>query len=70
MSSLRDEAVKLLTERRAFPVGSPDWIYRTRAAWKLDQWSRGIAFRDMASEPPQGLTGPCRLDPEYMETAA
>ena len=66
----RDAATRLLTERRAYPVGSPDWNYRTRAAWRLDQIARSIPAIHQTPEPPQGLTGWCRLDPEYQETAA
>jgi hypothetical protein len=49
----RADAIALLTERGRFPVGSPDYEYRTRAAWKLDQLSRGIPARDWTDTPPQ-----------------
>lgn len=48
----REIAQRLLNERAAFPVGSPDWIYRTRAAWKLDQMARGIPAIDWTDTPP------------------
>lgn len=38
----REIAQRLLNERAAFPVGSPDWEYRTRAAWKLIWLMRGV----------------------------
>ena len=33
---------QMLRERRAFPVGSPDWEYRTRAAMKYLWIMRGV----------------------------
>lgn len=47
-----DYAKALLAERAAFPVGSPDWEYRTRAAWKLDQMSRGVPACDWTETTP------------------
>ena len=47
-----DFARDLLTERNSFPVGSPDWLYRTRAAWRLDQIGRGIPANERTAEPP------------------
>lgn len=38
---LRRRALDLLKERRPYPKGSPDYDYRTRAAWKLAQWAMG-----------------------------
>lgn len=70
MTPEREIAIRLLTERRAFQPGSLDWDYRTRAAWKLDQMDRGIPSQDWTEEPPQGLTGACKIDPEYMGAAA
>lgn len=48
----REIAQRLLNERAAFPVGSPDWEYRTRAAWKLDQMARGIPAIHWTDTPP------------------
>ncbi len=48
----REIAQRLLNERAAFPVGSPDWEYRTRAAWKLDQMARGIPAILWTDTPP------------------
>jgi len=48
-----DRAASLLGEAQAFPPGSPDREYRTRAAWKLDQISRGVAACDWTDTPPQ-----------------
>lgn len=48
-------AQKLLTERKAFPVGSLDWEYRTRAAWKLDQMARGIPANEWTDMPKERL---------------
>ena len=70
MTPAHEIAIRLLIERRAFPPGSLDWNYRTRAAWKLDQMARGIPSQDWTDEPPQGLTAPCKIDPERMEIAA
>lgn len=55
-----------LAEAAAFPVGSLDWEYRIRAAWKLDQLARGIPSRDWTKEPPEGLAAYI----ERMEIAA
>lgn len=63
--SAHDRALALLMDRRAFPVGSPDWNWRTTAAWKLDQMHRGVPACDWTNEPPQGLTGPCQLDTQH-----
>ncbi len=46
-------AEKLLHERKAFPIGSLDWDYRTRAAWKLDQLSRGIPTTEWTDMPKE-----------------
>lgn len=48
----RTLASELLNERRHYPVGSPDWDYRTRAAWKLDQMHRGVPVCDWTDDPP------------------
>lgn len=45
-------AEQLLSERAAFTPGSPDWEYRTRAAWKLDQMARGIPAILWTDTPP------------------
>jgi len=47
----------LLREREAYPVGSPDWQYRTRAAWKLHQGQSGVAAQDWTETPPEGWAG-------------
>lgn len=47
----RAEAQRLLIERHAFPAGSPDWNYRTTAAWKLDQMHLGIPACDWTDTP-------------------
>ena len=39
---MQTELRKLLAERRAFPPGSPDHDYRTRAARKLVWIMRGV----------------------------
>lgn len=52
MNAAHVEAAKLLEERLAYPVGSPDWNYRTRAAWQLDQMARGIPACDWTETPP------------------
>ena len=49
-------AASLIAESNAFPVGSPDWEWRRRAAWKLDQLARGIPARDWTETPPHGFT--------------
>ena len=38
----KQEFRRLMRERRAFPVGSPDHKYRTRAARKLVWTIRGV----------------------------
>ena len=38
----RSEFHRMLAERRAYPVGSPDWNYRTRAAHMLLNVIRGV----------------------------
>jgi len=48
----RQLALSLLAERKSYPTGSPDWDWRTRAAWKLDQLSRGIPACDWTDTPP------------------
>ena len=48
----REIAQRLLNERADFPAGSPDWEYRTRAAWKLDQMARGIPAIHWTDTPP------------------
>lgn len=50
---MNSHAIILLAERLAFPVGSPDWTYRTRAAWRIDQMGRGIPIDEQTAEPPQ-----------------
>lgn len=49
----RDRAIDLLDQSQSFPAGSLDWTHLRRAAWKLDQMSRGIPARDWTDEPPQ-----------------
>ena len=49
-------AADLIAESNAFPVGSPDWNYRRRAAWQLDQMARKVPARDWTETPPHGLT--------------
>ncbi len=54
--SARSRAAELLAERRAYVLGSPDWLWRTRAAWKLLQIARGIPairWTDMPAPKPQ-----------------
>lgn len=46
-----DFARDLLTERNSFPIGSPDWLYRTRAAWRLDQIGRGVPAAEWTDTP-------------------
>ncbi len=36
----------MLSERRAYPEGSPDWLYRTQAAMKYLNIIRGIPAKD------------------------
>jgi hypothetical protein len=55
-----------LAEAAAFPVGSLDWEYLARAAWKLDQLARHIPVIDWTDEPPEGLAAYI----ERMEIAA
>lgn len=43
--------IALLKERRAFPRHSPDWQYRTNAAWKLLQMARGVPSKDWTDYP-------------------
>jgi hypothetical protein len=50
--TLRDYAA-MLGEAQAFPHGSLDREYRIRAAWTLDQISRGVAACDWTDTPPQ-----------------
>lgn len=38
----RSEFRRMLNERRAYPVGSPDWNYRTRAARMLLNMIRNV----------------------------
>ena len=38
----KDEFRRLMVERKAFPPGSPDHEYRTRAARKLVWMMRGV----------------------------
>lgn len=38
----RDHFHAIMRERRAWPVGSADWDYRTRAARKLYWMIRGV----------------------------
>jgi len=46
-----EAAQALIAEREDFPVGSPDWDYRTRAAWKLDQMARGVPVNEWTDAP-------------------
>lgn len=55
-------------EAMAFPVGSLDWEYRTRAAWKLDQMARHVPVIDWTEDPPEGLAAWAHTEP--MEIAA
>lgn len=48
-----ERAVGLMVERDQFDVGSLDYEYRNRAAWKLDQLSRGIPACDWTDTPPK-----------------
>jgi len=48
----RQLALSLMAERKDYPTGSPDWDWRTRAAWKLYQLSQGIPARDWTDTPP------------------
>lgn len=43
------EAAKLIAESNRFPEGSPDWLYRRRAAFKLHLWDTDAAPRDYAA---------------------
>lgn len=46
------KAHECLVERRAFSVGSPDWKYLTRAAWKLLQMAMGKHHSKWTDIPP------------------
>lgn len=70
MSKALDTASILLDDRLAFPVGSPDWEWRTRSAWKLDQMHRGIPACDWTEVPPQILAGTDRFNHQQWEAAA
>ncbi|TWI32776.1 hypothetical protein [Paracoccus sulfuroxidans] len=52
----------LMAEREAFPAASPDWLYRSRAAWKLHQHQIGVPARDWTDEPAGGFRLP---QPQY-----
>ena len=43
------EAERLIAESNSFPVGSPDWLYRRRAAFKLHLSDTDAAPRDYAA---------------------
>jgi len=47
----RAAAAALLVQAAAFPPGSPEYEWRRRAAWKLDQIARGIPFAEHTKEP-------------------
>ena len=53
------EAALLIEESNRFPVNSPDWLYRRRAAAKLALWDTDAAPRDyaaiLAAREAQGL---------------
>lgn len=51
----RKQALALIAESNVFPAWSPDWEYRRRAAWKLDQMARGVPSRDWTDLPQAGL---------------
>lgn len=57
-----------LAEARAYPPKSPDWLYRIRAAWKLEQMAEGVAVTEWTDAPPQGLAA--WANTERMEIAA
>ena len=42
------EASQMIEESNRFPVNSPDWLYRRRAAAKLGLWDTDAAPRDYA----------------------
>ena len=48
----RKTALELLIERRPFGEGSPDYRYRTIAAWKHLQNAMGKAPMHWTSTPP------------------
>jgi hypothetical protein len=52
MDRLRKCALDTLKERRPFPVGSPDWQYRTRAAWTMLQIAMGKPANKRTHTPP------------------
>ena len=43
------EASQMIEESNRFPVNSPDWLYRRRAAAKLGLWATDAAPRDYAA---------------------
>ena len=53
------EAERMIEESNRFPEGSPDWLYRRRAAAKLGLWATDAAPRDyaaiLAAREAQGL---------------
>lgn len=50
----RDVAATLIAESVRYPPGSPDWQYRRRAAWTLDQMASGTPACDWTDAPPHG----------------
>ncbi len=46
----RSEFRRMLAERRAFPVGSPDYNYRTRAARQLLWMIRGVPVLEWTND--------------------
>lgn len=49
----RATALELLKARRPFPKGSPDYEYRTVAAWKHLQWAMGKPVNQWTDTPPK-----------------
>ncbi len=62
------ERDRIMAEARAYPPGSPDWLYRIRAAWKLDRMARGVAVIEWDDPSPQELAA--WANTECMEIAA
>ncbi|MBM1817187.1 hypothetical protein JQW92_18235 [Sulfitobacter pseudonitzschiae] len=53
----RDTALSLLKERRPFPLGSPDYAWRTAAAWKYLQMAMGKPANRWTDTPPRTTVG-------------
>lgn len=53
----RSLALQTLIARRPFNVGSPDWAYRTRAAWTYLQMAMGVPANEWRKDPPPVTAG-------------